>query len=50
MTIKERDEEILRLKKIAKKGGKATAKKHGSEHMSEIGKKGGKNRWRIDAR
>lgn len=47
MTHEERKTEIERLKKIAKKGGKTTAKKHGSEHMRQIGSKGGKNRWKT---
>jgi general stress protein YciG len=28
------------LRKIGKKGGKATVKKHGKDHMVKIGKKG----------
>lgn len=34
-----------RLRKLARKGGKAVVAKHGTEHMRAIGRKGGLKAW-----
>lgn len=41
------DEEIIKehYSKINRKGGLATAKKHGREYMRALGKKGAAKRW-----
>jgi general stress protein YciG len=35
----------LTVKEAGRKGGQKTAQTHGPEFYSEIGSKGGKNRW-----
>lgn len=47
MKAKKRDlaAQTERLRKIAKKGGKAVVAKHGTEHMRAIGRKGGLKAW-----
>jgi len=41
--LTEQEKEAFAL--VGRHGGRATLKKHGKKHMSEIGKKGAEKRW-----